>query len=288
MKSTLVFLVALGLLFSPAFAGGDDDYSGFRLKDTTPSGSEYSPIIMWNCDWDEEKGFQMHAEMDLETPFEENKDVEIYAYKPSTNEWSLVHTCINVDSDGKECDFYFPVVWGMSESEERGYVDLLRVELTDGEDVYSKTFNFYVSHTRTNREDVIYEKIDEFETMLAGCPAKEAEFSGIVSEAMALGAECQLDDSRTIVTNAINELKAYQAAGECEVVTEQPDAPKESIPSEVTKPGTEPEEAPAAEPVDTAPSTAAPATPSTEEGGSACPVGLVLLLAALAGFIRRE
>jgi hypothetical protein len=229
----------------------------------------------------------MHAEMDLETPFEENKNVEIYAYAPSTNEWFLAYTCTNVDSDGKECDFYFPVVWGMSESEERGYVDLLRVELKDGDDVYSRTFNMYVSHTRTNREDVIYEKIDEFETMLAGCPAKEAEFAGVVSETMGLGAACQLDDSRTTITTAINELKAYQDAGECEVVTEQPDAPKESIPSEVTKPGTEaeePDEAPVAEPVASAPSTAAPAT----ESDSACPVGLVLLLAALAGFMRRE
>ncbi len=285
MKSTLVFLVVLGLLFSPAFAG-DDDYKGFRLKDTTPSGSEYSPIILWNCNWDEEKGFQMHAEMDLETPFEENKNVDIYAYKPSMNEWSLVHTCINVDSDGKDCDFYFPVVWGMSESEERGYVDLLRVELVDGDDVYSRTFNLYVSHTRTNREDVIYEKIDEFETMLAGCPAKTAEFSEVVPEAMDLGVECKLDASRTTITNAINELKAYQEAGECEVVTEQPDKPKESIPFEVTKPGTEPEET--AAPVETAPSTIAPETYETEEDGSACPVGLVLLLTAIAGFMRRE
>lgn len=285
MKTSLVFLVVLGLLFSPAFAG-DDDYSGFRLKDTTPSGSDFSPIILWNCDWDEEKGFLMHAEMDLETPFEENMDVEIYAYKPSTNEWALVHTCINVDSDGKECDFYFPVVWGMSESEERGYVDLLRVELVDGEDVYSRTFNMYVSHTRTNREDVIYEKIDEFETMLAGCPGKAAEFTGVVAEAMGLGTECKLDDSRNVVTTAINELKAYQQAGECEVVTEQPDKPKESIPSEVTKPGTEPEEEPDV-PMTTAPSTT-PASSTTEEESSLCPVGLVLLLAALAGFIRRE
>jgi len=286
MKSSLVFLIALGLLFSPAFAGGDDDYSGFRLKDTTPAGGDFSPILMWNCDWEEEKGFLMHAEMALETPFEENKDVNIYVYRPSTNEWFLSHTCINVDSGGKDCDFYFPVYWGMSETEERGYVDLLRVEVVDGEDVYSRTFNLYVSHTRTNREDVIYEKIDEFEGMLAGCPAKSGEFSEVIADTMSLGVECKLNDARTTVTDAINELKAYQQAGECEVVTEQPDAPKESIPSEVTKPGTEAEEEPeeaAPEPV-----TAAPVASGSEESDSACPVGLVLLLTAIAGFMRRS
>ncbi|MCP4648024.1 MAG: hypothetical protein GY852_09885 [bacterium] len=283
MKSTLILLIILGLLFSPAFAGGDDDYNGFKLKDTTPTGN---PILIWNCDWDKDEGYLMHADTYLETPFEENKDVKVYAYRPSTDEWFLEHTCTNVDSGGKDCDFYFTVYWGMGETEEKGYADLLRLEVEEGEDVYSKTFNFYISHTRTNREDVIYEKMGEFETMVAGCPAKEAEFSGVVAETIALGAECKLDDSRTTISNAINTLKAYQQAGECEVVTEQPDAPKESIPSEVTKPGTEAEE-PEVAPATTAPSTTAPATPESEEGGSACPVGLVLLLTALAGFMRR-
>lgn len=291
MKKTLVFLVALGLLFSPAFAGGDDDYDGFRVKDTTPSGT---PILLWNCDWEEEKGYVMHVEMYLETPFEENRNVEIYAYKPSTNEWVLVHTCTNVDSDGKDCEFYFPVVWGMSETNTGGYVDLLRAELKDGEDVYSKTFNFYVSHTRTNREDVLYEKFDEFETMLAGCPAKAGEFSGVIGETTALGVDCQLDDARDVITAAINELKAYQDAGACESVTTQPDKPKESITTEAVKPGTEAEEEPepaeaaapeeTTPPASTAPSTTAP--PAAEEA-SPCPVGLVLLLAAIAGFMRR-
>ncbi|MBD3397490.1 hypothetical protein GF412_00160 [Candidatus Micrarchaeota archaeon] len=294
MKNMLVFLVALGLIFSPVFAGGDDDYDGFNLEETTPSGN---PVAIWNCDWDENKGYQMHVELYLETPFEENRDVEIYAYKPSTDEWVPAHTCTNVDSDGKDCEFYFPVVWGMSETNTAGYADLLKAELVEGENLYSKKFNFYVSHTRTNREEVIYEKIDEFETMLAACPSKEDEFSEVVADATALGVECQLDDARTVLTDAINEIKDYQEAGECEVVTEQPDKPKESIPSEATKPGEEEETEepePAGEesvPEETLPSASAPSTSSPAEStdeDSMCPVGLVLLLAAAACFMRRE
>ena len=285
MKKTLVFLVALGMLFSPAFAGGDSDYSGFRLQKTTPTGN---PILIWNCDWSGDKGYQMHADMNLETPFDENRNVEIYIYNPNTNEWFLQHTCTNVDSGGKECSFYFPVYWGMSETEEKGYVNLIKAELKDGEDVYSKTFNVYISHTRTDREKVIYEKIGEFETMLAGCPAHASEFSGVVGEATGLGVECQLDDARAVLTGAISELKAYQDTGECEVITIQPDKPVESIPTEYVKPGSEVEEEPAStQPTGTiAPP---PAATTTNGGGSPCPVGFVLLgLLGVAAFAWRK
>lgn len=289
MKKMLVFLVVIGMLLSPVFAGGDEDYDGFRLRGITPSGN---PILIWNCDWSWDKGYQMHADLYLETPFEENRDVEIYVYKPSTNEWFLQHTCTNVDSGGKECSFYFPVYWGMSETEEKGYANLIRAELKDGEDVYSKTFNLYISHTRTDREKVIYEKIGEFETMLAGCPSKAEGFSGVVAETTALGVDCKLNEARTKITSAINELKGYQDAGECEVVvSQQQDKPKESIPSEFVNPGTEAEEEPeaATPPAQTTSTiTPPPATSATDGGSSPCPVGFLLLGLGIAAFAWRN
>ena len=105
MKRNLVFLVVLGMLFSPVFAD-DMDYSGFKLKRFSPTGN---PINIWNCDTEKDAPFQMHADLGLETPFEENRDIDIYVYNPNTGEWSKTHTCTNVDSGGKECSFYFPV-----------------------------------------------------------------------------------------------------------------------------------------------------------------------------------
>jgi hypothetical protein len=280
MKRNLVLLVAFGLLFSPAFAL-DDDYDGFRLKDVTPSGS---PLPIWNCDMEKDGPFMMHAELGLETPFEENKNVEIYVYNPNTGGWSQHHTCTNVDSGGKDCSFYFPVYWGMSETSEGGYVDLLRAELDGGE--YSRTFNFYLSHRQTNQEEVILSKIEEFEGLLASLGCRQDEFSGVVAETLALGRECELDDARDVISTAINEINAV----ECGIpvptlISEEPEAEEPSggepaAPAEETPSGG----APVMPPSGSSGVTAPPAPSGA--GGLPCGIGFALLALGAAAFAR--
>lgn len=232
MKNT-IFIIAVAALIAGASFAGDTDYKEFRITETTPSGD---PILMWNCDWDSDAGFQMFVDLYLETPFEENMDVEIYVYNPNEGSWSAYQTCTNVDSGGKHCRVYFPVYWGMSENNTDGYASLLKAELDNGGDIYSKTFTFHISHKRTAREEVVYAKIGEFESLLAGmCPQQQSQFSEVVSRTMELGRECRIDEAREEITSAINEAKALDPS-DCTGGEEPEVAPPETEPSDAQRP----------------------------------------------------
>ncbi len=288
MKKILVFLVAFGMLFSPVFAG-DDDWNGFDLRKTTPSGE---PLLIWNCDWDGEGPYQIHAEFDLTSPFEENMDVEMYVYNPNKNEWFLHHTCKNVDDGGKGCEFYIPVYWGLSENNEDSYIDLVRAELKNEGETYSKTFNFHISHKRTSDEDFVLEKIEVFEGMMGNleCPEIGIPVSSRVAETRQLAHSCQMSDAKVVITGAINELnERIDEPGICDSgeiagadgqpeETEEPEPPEEEAPAETAPPAEE------AAPASPAPAeTSAPA----KEGEELCAPAFLLLL-ALSGFAWRK
>lgn len=273
-------LVCLGFIFGGVFAD-DTDYRGFKVRNTDPSGDT---LQIWNCQWSQDGPATIYMELTLSSPFEENEDVEIYVYNPNTGEWFQHHTCTNIDDDIKRCDFYAPIYWGMSENN-TGYVDLVKAELTHNEEVYSKTFNFHVSHERTNQELVILSKIDDFEQMMADleCPEQGEGFEDVVSETIALGRECRLDEARTKITTAINELEEAKA----DTSVCGPTGPEEEEPPEETSPPEEEEEQPPAEEEQAEETPPEEKPPESEGEEEACPAGFVLLLAALAGFAWR-
>ncbi|MFP3949845.1 MAG: hypothetical protein ACLFUZ_01995 [Candidatus Micrarchaeia archaeon] len=280
MKKAIVMLVCLGFILGGVFAD-DTDYRGFKIRNTDPSGET---LQIWNCQWSQDGAASIYMELTLSSPFEENEDVEIYVYNPNKGEWFHHHTCKNIDDDIKRCDFYVPVYWGMSENN-TGYIDLVKAELNHSGEIYSKTFNFHISHERTGQELVILSKIAEFEEMMADldCPEQGEGFESVVSETMALGRECRLDEARTKITTAINELEEAKADTSVCGPAEEPQG--EGPQEETSAPEEEEEQSPAEEePVE---ETTSEKEPSETEGGGICPAGFVLLLAALAGFAWR-
>ena len=284
MKKTLVLLLVFGMIFSPVFAG-DDNWDGFNLQNTNPSGD---PIIIWNCDWDGEGPYLIHAEFYLESPFEENMDVEMYVYNPNTNEWFLGHTCINVDDGGKNCKFYIPVYWGLSEDNDDSYINLVRAELKKGDDVYSKTFNFHISHKRTSDEEFVLEKIDVFNGMMSNLECQEIGIpvADRVSETRQLAYECQMSDSKQAITGAINELEGrINEPGICDSAEVEQEKEEEKPPT--APPATPPVQETPTPPAETAPVSPPPVAPATDEGGELCAPALALLVLA-AGFAWRK
>ncbi len=284
MKNILILLVICGMLFSPVFAG-DDDWEGFDLRQTTPSGD---PILIWNCEWGGEGPYLIHAEFYLESPYEENMDVGMYVYNPNTNEWFLGHTCTNVDSNGKDCKFYIPVYWGLSQDNEDSYIDLVRAELKNNDETYSKTFNFHISHKRTSDEEFVLEKIDYFNGMMGSLECQEIGIpvANRVAETRQLAYECQMSDAKQVITGAINELEdRINEPGICDSaeVEEEEETPEPAPPAEV------PEEETATPPAETTPAPVSPApaaAPTPESGGFCSPA--LMLLAVAAGFVWRK
>ncbi len=237
MMKLLVILVILGMFFSPVFAAAED--WNINLLKVTPGGD---PIILWNCNWEGEGPYNIHVEMDLTSPYEESLPAEIYAYNPNKGEWFHIHTCYNVDNEGKYCKFDVPLYWGLSENNEDANIDLIKAELKNGNNTHTKIFNFHVSHKRTSDEEFVIKKIAEFNSMMKNLECKEVGLpvANRVAETQQLAYACQLSDAKMEITGAINELNSRmnekgicdtgETEGKKETVVPPKESPEEKIP----------------------------------------------------------
>lgn len=228
MKLNLVFLIMFGLAAGMGFAISSTDYSGFILRDVTPSGN---PIPVWNCDPANSGPFNMHMRAYLDNPFEQITDAAVYIYNPNTAQWFFLQNCTNIDASGEECKFNFPLYWGMGRNGTSS-IDLVRIDMVRGGDNYSKKFNFNIQHLETNFEATAWQKMAYLDGLIAEldsskyctsdgtacCPTKGKvdALRTVDAQTLALGHECKVDEARQYVMQKINEGEAVkQEAANC-------------------------------------------------------------------------
>ncbi len=216
MKATLVFLIVFGMLVGNLFAG-DTNYREFVLRSMEPAGD---PLPVFNCEGDEDGGaFYIQMYFTIANPFGEKLDAKAYVYNPNTQEWTLHKTWTNIDPSGERRDASFPLIWGMSHNGTQK-MDFVRVEMSKGTDVYSKTFSFNMKHSETTQEALIWDRIAYLDGLIAEmktgtycnkdasvcCPvnSKVDDFDGVSDYSIELGKECKLRESRQNVMDAIN------------------------------------------------------------------------------------
>lgn len=222
MKANLVFLVVFGMLVGGIFAGSTN-YKDFVLREMTPSGD---PLPVYNCEGDEDGGyFRTQMFFTIGNPFGEKLDAKIYGYGPNTGEWTLLKTCTNIDPSGQKCDTVVPLVWGMSHNGTEA-LDFVKVEMTDGGEVYSRTFNFNMKHSETTQEILIWDRIAYLDGLIEElksgtycnvdatvcCPvnSKVDDFDGVSALSISLGKECKLREARQGVMDAVNSAEVVK------------------------------------------------------------------------------
>ncbi|MEM4272691.1 MAG: hypothetical protein QXH30_03800 [Candidatus Bilamarchaeaceae archaeon] len=216
MEKNLVFLLVLGMVASSVFAG-DMNYRDFVLREMDPAGD---PLPVYNCEGDEDGGpFYIEMFFTIGNPFGEKLDAKAYVYNPNTQEWTLHKTWTNIDPSGERRDAAFPLIWGMSRNG-TNRTDFVRIEMSKGAEVYSKTFSFNMHHSETTQESLIWERMGYLEGLIselksgtycnadatACCPlnSKVDDFDGVNARSIALGKECKIREARQNVMDAIN------------------------------------------------------------------------------------
>ncbi len=208
-----LLLVLLGVSFCPTL----DDAHIRRVNGEYPE----EAILVSNCDAGGKGPTHASVKVWVPNPFEETATARLYYKNFTTDDWVLGEE-YNVLQYGKECEIFLPLYFGgMGDDTEE--LEVLRVELTKGSTTYEAEFEIEFEHLRTNKEIIVENKTALYLSTLDDvgehsfcnsdrslCCKLDEEYdalTGLDAQVPSLLAECQVDDARILMEEAVNDLR---------------------------------------------------------------------------------